>query len=156
MYSIARKFETQPECATHRDHTTLSFATMPRTKATSIKNQNGPRVTTATPGDKPKKKRRMKRVKGAIVKLQRSTNNLVSAASMERVIREVLQKCGGGTMRITPRAIRALHQAAEPALIQVLQDADRIGRVNGGRAGPMACDFHSAVVIGSPDLMSKA
>jgi len=128
---------------------------MPRTKALSVKNKNVARAAPAALTDKPKKKRRMKRVKGAIVKLQRSTHNLVSSASMERVIREILQTCGGGTMRITPKAIRALHQAAEPAVIKVLQDADRIARLNGGRAGPMACDFHSAVVVGHPTLLSK-
>ena len=120
---------------------------MARTKA------NAKKTVAADAGVvKEKKKRRMKRAKGNIRKLQRSTHMLNSKASISRVVREILQT--HGSYKIEPRAMAAIQESAEATIISVLQDADRIARINGNRAGPLVADLHSAIVIGHKDLLS--
>ncbi|MEK9533651.1 MAG: hypothetical protein VW104_02180 [Halieaceae bacterium] len=122
---------------------------MARTKAEAKK-----KIVGADPkGEKVRKKRRMKRIKGHIRKLQRTTNLLISKASFNRAVRQILGK--HGPFKIEPRALRGLHEAAEPMIIQLMQDADRIARINGGRAGPLVADLHTAVAIGHPELLTN-
>ena len=71
--------------------------------------------------DAPKKKRRFKAGTVAlreIRKYQRSTDNLVPAAPMERVVRSILQEQGHTDIRLSKKGMAAIHEAAETYLAE--------------------------------------
>ena len=104
--------------------------------------------------EKPKKKRRRKRVKSEIRRLQKTTELLNSKASFRREVRAVLNEFGPG-MRITSSAIAALQESSEAALIEMLQASNVIATKCAGRAGPLIKDMQAALSIGMPHLKSK-
>jgi histone H3/H4 len=96
-----------------------------------------------------KKKRRRKRAKQEIRRYRdgkKSTDLLASKASVQRLIREIIaDKSSTGDMRVTPRALAALQEAAESAMVEALARANEMAVIVGGREGPLLRDFKCAV-----------
>jgi histone H3/H4 len=96
-----------------------------------------------------KKKRRRKRAKQEIRRYRdgkKSTDLLASKASVHRLIREIIAEASStGDMRVTPRALAALQEASEAAVVEALALANEMAVIVGGREGPLLRDFQCAV-----------
>ena len=106
-----------------------------------------------------KKKRRYRPgtiARREIRRLQKSTKHVVSSASMERVIREIVNHYStNGDMRIEKGAIKALHEAAEAAVVAAMSDGWKVAMINGKHEGMLLRDFQTAVRLGHKHLTNK-
>ena len=128
---------------------------MPRTNLQKHgESDHAPSAVAPVADKKIKKRRRRKRVKSEIRKLQKSTELLNSKASFRREVRAVLDSMSP-ELRITSSAIAALQEASEAALTEALMAANAIAVKCAGRAGPLSKDFKTAVLIGHPHLTPR-
>ena len=59
----------------------------------------------------------------AIVKAQRATHTLIPKAAIDRLVREILQTTSNEPTRLEPDAVKAIHEASEAYLIEVMAAA---------------------------------
>ena len=96
---------------------------------------------------KPRKKRRRKAWKSDIRKYttgKKATDMLTSKASFYRLVRDIMGRANPD-MRITPSALESLRVSSEEAILEVMQRANLLARVCGGREGPLKRDWRVAV-----------
>ena len=124
---------------------------MPRTKATE-QDKAVAAATAPGAGKAPGKPKRRKWKSGTVVRrdikrLQMgadATKRLIPRAAMRRLIKEVVQNMGGGSVRTTSSAVMALHDGVEPFLVEVFQLANRLAHQLGGREGVNIRDYQVA------------